>query len=51
MNIRIIKNVLDCIGFVTTAICISAVPYMCKWLFGLYVIYLISIWMSDEDHK
>nr|DAH45203.1 MAG TPA: hypothetical protein [Caudoviricetes sp.] len=50
MTTKNLKNVLDCIGFIATIICISAVPYMCKWLLGVYIVYLFSIWLgNDED--
>lgn len=49
MNIRNVKNILDTVGFVATLICLSATPQMVKWYFGLYVVYLISIWLSDEN--
>lgn len=50
MTTKNLKNVLDCIGFIATITCISAVPYMCKWLLGVYIVYLFSIWLgNDED--
>lgn len=52
MTTKNLKNVLDCIGFIATIICISTVPYMCKWLLGVYIVYLFSIWLGDEEeHK
>ena len=52
MTTKNVKNILYCIGFITTIICISAVPYMCKWLLGAYIVYLFSIWLGDDkDHE
>lgn len=53
MDIRKIKNVLALIGYVTTIICISATPQMCRWYLSMYVIYLVAIWLghNEEEHK
>nr|DAG43679.1 MAG TPA: hypothetical protein [Caudoviricetes sp.] len=32
-----------------TMLCVSAVPYMVRWFVGLYVIYLVSIWLGNDD--
>lgn len=51
MTTKNVKNILDCIGFIATIICVSAVPYMCKWLLAAYIVYLFSIWLGDDkDH-
>lgn len=49
MNVRNVKNIMDTIAFMTTLACVSATPHMVKWYFGLFVVYLISIWLSDES--
>lgn len=49
MNIRNVKNIMDTIALVATLICVSATPHMIKWYMVLYIIYLISIWLSDES--
>ena len=53
METRILKNSLAFLGFMITMVCVSSVPYMVKWFMGLYVIYLVAIWLGDdkEDHK
>lgn len=52
MTIKNLKNVLAFTGFAITMICVSTVPYMVKWFIGLYVLYLVSIWLGDdEEHK
>lgn len=52
MNIRNVKNIMDTIAFVATLICVSATPHMIKWYLALYVIFLVSIWLTDEkDHE
>ena len=51
MDIRKIKNVLALIGYVTTLICISAVPHLVKWFISMYVIYLVAIWLGHENEE
>lgn len=51
MDIRKIKNVLALIGYVTTILCISTTPQMCRWYLAMYVIYLVAIWLGHEEHK
>ena len=49
MTIKSLKNILAFGGFMITMLCVSTVPYMVKWFMGLYVIYIISIWLGNED--
>lgn len=51
MITRNIKNVLDCIGLVSIAICTSATPHMVKYYLTFYIIFLISLWLSEEQHN
>lgn len=53
MTIRKVKNIMALIGYVATLICISATPQMVKWYMGMYVIYLVAIWLghNDEEHE
>lgn len=44
-----IKNALAALGYIVTIICISATPQMVKWYLSLYVIYLVAIWLHDEE--
>ena len=50
MITRNIKNVCLLIGFITTLSCTSATPQMVKWYLGLFVIYLVGLWLSEEQH-
>lgn len=50
MITRNIKNVLGCIGLVSTVICTSATPHMVKYYLTFYIIFLISLWLSEEQH-
>lgn len=49
MRIRIVKNILACLGFMWTMYCIVALPHMVKWLLSLYIIYLVAIWLGSGD--
>lgn len=51
MTTHDIKNILAAIGFVATVLCISTTPYMIRWYLGLYVVYLVALWLGDEDHE
>lgn len=51
MTAQNIKNLLAAIGFVATILGISTIPYMVKWYCGLYVVFLIALWLGDEGHE
>lgn len=51
MTIRKIKNILALIGYVATVQCISATPQLVKWYMSMYVIYLVAIWLGNNDEE
>lgn len=45
-----LKNMLATVGFITTMLCTSTTPHMVRWYTILYVIYLVALWLgNDED--
>lgn len=50
MITRNIKNICATISFMFTLNCVSTIPYMIKWYFALWVVYLVSLWLSEEQH-
>ena len=51
MMTRNIKNLCLLIGFITTLICVSTTPYMIKWYLALFIMYLVALWLSEEQHN
>lgn len=51
MNTKNLKNILAMIGYTSTILCVSTTPHMVKWYIGLYVIYLIAVWLGHEDEQ
>lgn len=45
-----IKNLCALIGYIGTIICITSQPQLVKWMLSAYIIYLVAIWISDEDN-
>lgn len=50
MITRNIKNICATISFMFTLNCVSCTPHMIKWYFALWVVYLVSLWLSEEQH-
>lgn len=50
MITRDIKNICATIAFMFTLNCVSATPHIIKWYFALWVVYLVSLWLSEEQH-
>lgn len=44
-----VKNLCALVGYVSTIICIVNCPHLVKWLLSIYIIYLVAIWLGNED--
>lgn len=45
-----VKNICALVGFVSTLYCITEQPQLVRWMLSAYIIYLIALWLgNDED--
>lgn len=46
-----VKNLCALCGYVSTIVCITACPWLVKWLLASYIVYLVAIWLGDDDNE